>query len=1005
MISCFKLMLARAANKIVLSFCLLLLLIVAENVNAQITVQHLLTENRDNPIGLDIAQPRFSWQLSSPARNTLQTAFEITVLSGKTAVWNSGKQNSGQSVQVPYQGQALKSNQQYTWRVRVWDNHGKQSAWSAPAYFQIAFLDAGEWKAKWIMPGYIEDSVMRPSPLMRKEFTAAKKIVSATAYITAHGMYEAHINGKRVGDAYLTPGWTAYKKRLQYQTYDVTSLLKSGANAIAVELGSGWYRGIIGFTNSLNVYGKDIALLFQLNITYNDGTTETIGSDQTWKTSTGQIRYAEIYNGETIDARMDKPGWMKAGYPDTDWYAAREANFPKDVLLATYNEPVRKQEVYKPVKIFTTPAGEKVIDFGQNLVGWVVMKVKGNAGDTIRISHAEVLDKAGNFYTDNLRSAKAQNQYILKGGVLEVFEPHFTWQGFRYAKIEGYPGELNANNFEAVSLYSDMPPTGTFTSSNELINQLQHNIQLGQRGNFLDVPTDCPQRDERLGWTGDAQAFSRTASFNMQVNNFFAKWLKDLEAEQVNGTVPFVVPNVLGNPISSAGWADAATIVPWNMYLAYGDKRMLENQYYSMKSYVESIRRSAKNDLWNTGFHFGDWLFYRPDDDNDGRAAVTDKYMLAQCFYANSTQLLINAARVLGKTEDAANYESLLTRIKEAYQREYVTANGRLVSGTQTAYVLALEFDMLPEQLRKQAAERLVENIKSYDQHITTGFLGSSRICHVLTRFGYTNMAYKLLLQETYPSWLYPVKMGATTIWERWDGIKPDSSFQTPGMNSFNHYAYGAIGDWMYRVMAGLDTEEDGPGYRKIRIRPHVGGKFSHVAASLKTYYGIASSSWTIEGDQLKMDIEIPANTSATIYIPVLPKAEITESGKPLLAKKEIQYIREEAGYAVVTAGSGLYHFSTAIDSHQFASIKNATDYEGTYQVKEGMTREVEVSAENGSLFISAWGHETELFPEGPNSDHFKGDNGAIVMFTRNSSGKVVKVRMEMQGLVFDGER
>ena len=426
------------------------------------------------------------------------------------------------------------------------------------------------------------------------------------------------------------------------------------------------------------------------------------------------------------------------------------------------------------------------------------------------------------------------------------------------------------------------------------------------------MPTDCPQRDERLGWTGDAQAFSRTASFNMNVNNFFAKWLRDLEADQVNGSVPFVIPNVLNVSISSAGWADVATIAPWNMYLAYGDKRILENQYNSMKNYVEAIRRSAKDDLWNTGFHFGDWLFYRPDDDNDGRAAVTDKYLIAQCFYANSTQLLINAANVLGKPDDVKEYTGLLQKIKEAFVKEYVTGSGRLVSSTQTAYVLALQFDMLPENMRTQAAQRLADNVKSYNNHLTTGFLGTPYLCHVLTRFGYADLAYTLLLQPTYPSWLYPVKMGATTIWERWDGIKPDGSFQVPSMNSYNHYAYGAIGDWMYRTVAGLDTYEDGVGYKHIRIRPVKGGDFTSVSASLETYYGTASVSWKTDGNDLVMDVEIPANTRATVYVPAKAVESVRESGTVVSANKDIRVKGLEDNYIVLELGSGKYHFISA---------------------------------------------------------------------------------------------
>lgn len=970
--------------------------------SAQLKVQQLRTENRINPIGLDVKQPRFSWQLLSTNRNTVQTAYEILVTTASNrTVWKTGKVMSDSSVHVYYKGDDLISDTKYKWKVRVWDASAKASDWSE-ASFQTGFFNMNEWKAQWIMPGYKEDSVMRPSPYFRKEFSTDKKIQSATAYITAHGMYEATINGQRVGDAYLTPGWTAYQKRLQYQAYDVTSMMNEGPNAIGVILGNGWYRGIIGFSNNINYYGKDIALLCQINIKYSDGSTATINSDSTWKCSTGSIVYSEIYNGETIDARLEKTGWTLPGYNAEKWVAAKPANFSKITLVATVNEPVKKHEIFSPVKIITTPAGDKVIDFGQNLVGWVVLKAKGNAGDKITLSHAEVLDKEGNIYLDNLRAAKAENNYILKGGNDEIFEPHFTWQGFRYVRVKGYPGELKAENFVAVALYSDMDTTGTFITSNKLINQLHHNIQWGQRGNFLDVPTDCPQRDERLGWTGDAQAFSRTATFNMNVNSFFAKWLKDVEADQVDGKVPFVVPNVLGiNAVNSAGWADVATIAPWNMYLAYGDKKLLANQYNSMKAYVESIRKVANDNLWNSGFHFGDWLFYRPDDDNDGSSAVTDKYLISQCFYAHSTQLLINAAKALGKTEDATAYTKLLLDIKSAFNREYITASGRLVSGTQTAYVLALNFDMLPESLRKQAAERLVTNIKNYGTHLTTGFLGTPYLCHVLTRFGYNDVAYKLLLQESYPSWLYPVKMGATTIWERWDGQKPDSSFQTPGMNSFNHYAYGAIGDWMYRKMVGLDTYDDEPGYKHIKVMPHIGGNFSFASARLKTYYGVAAASWKLDKNNLSLDVEVPANTHATIFIPAADAASITENNMPISNSKDIKVGGKEEEYIKVDVGSGVYHF-TVTQGSRTANAVSLSDYVGHYKTTAGTEQEVDIKIDNNKLFAALRVNSGFLEPVKDVRDQFTAPNGSPVTFTRDADGKVTKIKMSLLGAEFE---
>ena len=890
----------------------LLLCCAAQFSFAQLKVANLLTENRINPVGIDAAQPRFTWQLASDRRNTMQAAYEITVsTAAKKIVWKSGKVNSDSSVRVAYKGAALQSGIRYLWQVRVWDDAGNASAWSEPAFFQTALLYEADGKAKWIEAGFEEDAA-RPALLFRRKFDISKKIASAVLYITAHGMYEAQINGQRVGDTYLSPGWTSYNKRLQYQMYDVTKMLNTGSNAIGAMVGNGWYRGYLAWENNKDVYGKKLGLLVQLNITYTNGTSEVIISDEKWKSSVSAVKSVEIYHGETYDARDEKTGWSTAAYNDANWSGVTLPQSSYNNLVAEENEPIRKHEIFTAAKIITTPAGEKVLDFGQNLVGWVMVKASGNPGDSIIIKHAEVLDKEGNFYTENLGAEKATATYILKGGGEKNFEPHFTSCGYRNIKMKKNRGEIKPENFTAVALYSDMQPTGTFTSSNALINQLQHNIQWGQRGNFLDVPTDCPQRDERLGWTGDAQAFSRTATFNFGVNSFFSKWLKDVAADQQpNGSVPFVIPNVLGPGAGgSTGWADCATIIPWNMYLAYGDKQILENQYASMKAWVKYMNGSSNNYLWNRGFHFGDWLFYRPFDDNDGRSAVTDKYFIAQCFYANSVQLVINTAKVLGNSNDVQTYTALLQHVKDAFLKEYVTPNGRLVSSTQTAYVLALNFDMLPEAMRKDAAAYLVKNIRSYGNHLTTGFLGTPYICHVLTRFGYSDVAYDLLLQDTYPSWLYPVKMGATTIWERWDGEKPDSTFQTPGMNSFNHYAYGAIGDWMYRKMVGLDTYDDAPGYKHIKIQPHIGGGFTHASASLQTYYGKLSNAWKIENNTLTMDAEIPANTTATVYVPAASADAITESGKALSSATEIKIISYDDGYVVLQLGSGMYHFA-----------------------------------------------------------------------------------------------
>ncbi len=888
----------------------------------QLSIKNPRTENRTNPIGLDEAKPRLGWILDAAnRRNVMQSAYEIRVatdrddlLRGKNLVWTSGRVRSDASVLVPYGGPTLKPGTRYHWQVRVWDSAGQVSLWSEAAFWQTGLLDPANWKASWIGIGHQEDSLNWPSPIFRKEFSAKRRVKTATAYITARGLYEAQINGQRVGNAYLTPGWTAYQKRIQYQAYDVTNLLQSGDNAVGITLGSGWHRSYLAWGNRRNTYGSDISLMFQLDIEYADGTHELVVSDGSWRYSTGSILDSEIYHGETIDARLVKTGWSSPDFRARNWQSVKVAEAPKAALVATYNEPIRKQERFSPQRIFTTPKGERVIDFGQNLVGWVEVRAVGSAGSKVKLLHAEVLDKAGNFYIENLRAAKQICTYTLAGtGGAEFFEPHFTFQGFRYVMVEDFPSEFTAANFTAVALYSDMPKTGSFTCSNPLVNQLQSNIQWGQRGNFLDVPTDCPQRDERLGWTGDAQAFCRTAAFNHDVHGFYAKWLKDVAHDQrPDGSVPFVVPNVLGEQsCGSAGWADVATIMPWDVYLAYGDRRVLEDQYPSMKAWVDYMtNQSLDDDLWNTGFLFGDWLFYSENNDNIGNSAVTYKPFIQQCFWAHSTQLLINAAHVLGKNEDAKQYSELLERIKTAFNREYVTPNGALVSATQTAYVLALNFDMLPTNFRQQAAKRLVDNIRAYDTHLTTGFLGTPYLCHVLTRFGYDDVAYELFLREKYPSWLYPVTMGATTIWERWDGIKPDSTFEEASMNSFNHYAYGAIGDWMYRSVAGLDTEPGLPGYKKIIVKPHIGAGLTQASADLQTPYGKLESGWKTEPGSSSLHVEIPANTTATIYVPTEKAEVLMEGGKPL-SEAGFTIGKAEKGYVVLTGvGSGSYDFS-----------------------------------------------------------------------------------------------
>jgi alpha-L-rhamnosidase len=878
------------------------------------SVAGLRCEYKTNPLGIDVTQPRLTWQLRSPERGARQSAYQVQVTRDGAKVWDTGRVATAASVHVPYEGPALESSRLYTWRVRVWDGAGKASAWSAPASWEMGLLKPGDWTARWIeASGDVPSKASQPAPMLRGSFTVKGAVKAARAYVTSLGLYELEINGKRVGDQVFTPGWTSYHHRLQYQTFDVTSHLRAGENAIGATLGDGWYRGFLAWADRRAVYGDRLALICQVRIEHADGRVVTVGTDDKWKSTTGPVRSSDIYNGESYDARLERPGWSAPGYADTDWSPVVERKPPEAALIAPAGPPVRRIEEIRPVKILKTPAGETVFDMGQNMVGRVRLKVRGPAGTTVTLRHAEVLDKAGNFYTANLRAAKQLVTYALKGGAEEVYEPHFTFQGFRYVAVEGWPGEPTLDGLVGVVVHSDMPVTGHFTASNPLLNQLQHNILWGQKGNFLDVPTDCPQRDERLGWTGDAQAFSPTAGFNMDVASFFTKWLADVAADQnKEGSVPFVVPDVLSQPGKFAGgsaaWADAATIIPWNLYLAYGDARLLERQYPSMKAWVEYMRREAgATNLWTTGFHFGDWLAYATTA-SDYPGATTGKDLIASAFYAHSTDLLQRAASVLGKKEDAAEYAALLPAIKEAFLKEFVTASGRVGENTQTAYAVALQFDLLPEDLRAEAARRLAAEVRTRG-HLTTGFVGTPYLCHVLSRYGYTDVAYRLLNREEYPSWLYPVRQGATTIWERWDGQKPDGSFQDVGMNSFNHYAYGAIGEWMYRVVAGLEIDPREPGYKHVLVQPQPGGGLTSAEARLLTPYGEAASGWALADGKVTVSATVPPNAHGTARLPAATLSGVTEGGLAVATAPGVTGATQAGDDVVVQLGAGRYSF------------------------------------------------------------------------------------------------
>ncbi len=889
--------------------------------SAALHLTALTCEYHTNPLGLDVPQPRLGWQLaanSPTARAVRQSAYHLIVASDRGALaagtgdlWDSGRVASDQSTHRVYAGAPLASGQRAHWQVRVWDAAGQPSPWSEPAWWEMGLLAPADWQAQWVAPGYVEDlSAPTPSPLLRGTFEVAGPVKSARAYVTAHGVYALELNGQPVGDDLFTPGWTSYPTRLQYQTYDVTAQLQTGANALGATLGDGWYRGHLNWQRSRQHYGATVALLAQIVITYADGRVQVVGTNDAWQSATGPILESDFYDGETYDARLERPGWSAVGYDTAGWTPVKVEDHGYATLVAPAGPPVRRIETIAPISLFTTPAGELVLDMGQNMVGWVKLKLRGPAGAQVTLRFAEVLDQQGNFYITNLRGAECTDHYTLKGGGEEVFEPHFTFHGFRYVHVAGYPGELSLADLTGVVIHSAMSPTGEFETSDPLLNQLQHNIVWGQKGNFVDVPTDCPQRDERLGWAGDAQVFSRTAAFNMDVAGFFTKWLRDLAADQTPaGRVPHVIPDILKEG-GATGWGDAAVIMPWVLYQAYGDTRLLAEQYPSMVKWIKWIRAQTGDRLiWDTGPQFGDWLAVPPPDPNMPYP-VTDTAYVATAFFAHSTSLVQRAAQVLGLAADADEYGRWLADIRAAFGREFVTPSGRLSPNSQTAYVLALHFDLLPTHLRPEAARRLVEDIRLRDNHLLAGFLGSSYLPHVLSDNGFVGVAYDLLNQQTYPSWLYPVTRGATTIWERWDGIRPNGTFQDWNMNSFNHYAYGAIGDWMYRVVAGLQLDPADPAYHHILFRPQPGGGLTHARAALASLYGRVECGWQRTDAGLNVNVTVPPNTAGTLYLDAANAAAVTEGGKPLDSVPGLTAVREADGQVAISLGSGTYHFS-----------------------------------------------------------------------------------------------
>lgn len=992
-----------------LSAAAVVLVSTAAHAASSLRPDHLRCEYLENPRGVDSTHPRLSWQLQSDARGQRQTAYEILAARSPEALkanrgdlWDSGKIASDRSTAVAYAGAPLKSGQVCWWKVRVWDKDGKLAPESSAGLWQMGLLSPSDWKAQWISadtPRYVQtgDSNLPPAAYLRRSFSVTKPVAQATLYATARGVYELRLNGAKVSDAVLAPGWTDYNKRIDYQTYDVTPALRRGANAVGAILGDGWYSGYIGFGHQRDYFGTRPALRLQLEIRYADGTLQTIGSDETWRAATGPIVYSDMLQGEEYDARKELAGWDTPAAKDDDWapailhdarppakqvdvtaqiakmvqdeavsvkagndlagdpayntlkelrvdytlggaahsqtvkegetltipgpgetpgalvvrhaaYGALDIPLPGPVAMdGMHGPPVRVTQHLAPRGISEPVPGTYVYDMGQNMVGWVRLKVQAAAGTRIQLRFAEMLSPDKTVYTTNLRSAHATDTYVCRGGGTEVWEPHFTFHGFRYVEVTGYPGKPGLDAITGCVVGSDTPTTGTFECSSPLVNQLQHNIVWGQRGNFLSVPTDCPQRDERLGWMGDAQIFARTATYNRDVAGFYEKWVQDVDdAQSPEGAFSDVSPRIVDPNDGAPAWGDAGIIVPWTVYQAYGDTGIVEQHWPAMNRWMDYITSANPGGLWleRRNNDFGDWLSI---------AADTPKDVLATAYYAYDASLMARMARAIGREDDAAKYDALFGHIKDAFDKAFVSQDGRVKGDTQTVYVLALRFNLLPDSLRPLAAQHLVDNIAAKNDHLSTGFVGVGYLCPVLTETGHNDVAYKLLQNDTFPSWGFSIRQGATTIWERWDGWTPEHGFQDPGMNSFNHYSLGSVGQWLYEYVAGIDTDPDRPGFKHIVLQAHPGPGLTHASATFDSIHGRIASAWKVEDGRFLWTVTIPANTTATVRVPSGDPAGVTEGGQKIGTSGDVVFKGTEQDASVYEIPSGTYHFAARL--------------------------------------------------------------------------------------------
>ncbi len=915
------------------------------------SIDSLRCEYLTDPVGTDETRPRLSWKLSSDVRGEKQSAYRILVASsrklldsGSGDLWDSGRVAGSDCVNVAYAGKALQSRMECFWKVMVWDKAGEPSDWSRAAQWSVGLLEPADWKAEWI--SFKDDRKLAISPKKvevhpvrhyRKSFSAKKRVRRAVAYASALGIYELRLNGKAVSDHLFTPGWTDYKRRVYYNTYDVTEMVRSGENVIAAEVADGWYSGYLGYGLLVGygpnrcgryIYGTTPALLVQLEVTYEDGSTETVVTDSGWKTTTGPVTGTDMLMGESYDARLELGAWDRVGFDDSKWAAAVRADdnparqsvfhdkagqrpvslgFSAPAELQAYpGVPVRVTQELPARKLTEHKKGVWIFDMGQNFSGVVRLKVRGPAGTRVQLRYGEMLHLDGRLMTENLRRARATDTYILRGGGdYETWTPKFTYHGFQFVEVTGLVEKPTLQTLTGVVVHSDTPMVSRFECSDPMVNQLFNNVTWTQRANFFELPTDCPQRDERFGWTGDAQIYVRTATQNADVSAFFTKWLRELEEAQLpNGAYPDYAPYPMmhGRPKQGFGtaWMDAGVICPYTIYQAYGDLRVIRKHYASMKRFIQFRQGNSPDGLGvSVGNTWGDWLSV---------GEKTPIEYIDTVYFAYSVDLMSQMAAAIGEHADAAIYADLYKKIRRAFQGKYVNTDGTLKVSTQTAYAMALKVGLVPEELQSASAAVLADMIRGNDGCMRTGFLGTQPLLPALSDHGQNDLAVQLLQNRRYPSWGYEVENGATSIWERWNSFTKAEGFASVSMNSFSHYAFGAVCEWMFRYLAGIDTV--GPGYRQIVIAPHPPQTnpdrepIRWVKAEYNSVRGLIRSSWALEGRRFELNVTVPPSVTATVKVPFQPGQKVKVDGVPELTSSEIGDRR-----AVFRIGSGDYRF------------------------------------------------------------------------------------------------